>query len=370
MYHHDSRDYQTAVSEAATFARGKFEGMIAQGAQKMRTLVDQMDALVPDDMIASTKSLRFQPRQDDAVRTLDMVLAGNTYTLHPHALGQVAQRSEIKSLTPVLRALSAADSPAWQKDLAAHTLNEAYGHISSKFLVRSLAGDVRGFLSDRYRRYDVRPIAGAFLDAANGYGCSCLDGIATETKVSFRMVLPMLFEPVAEEVMLYGLELRNSDFGDGALVVRSFVDRVWCTNLATMSSELNQVHLGGRLPENIELSLQTYALDTQTMASAVADVVKGILAAETVSGLMGRIKAAHEEVKDPKAFDTILKTLAKAEKEKVLAKWDEKEEDGITVLPKGKTSWRMSNAISWLATQTESQDRRMDLEELAGKVLK
>jgi hypothetical protein len=42
----------------------------------------------------------------------------------------------------------------------------------------------------------------------------------------------------------------------------------------------------------------------------------------------------------------------------------------IVELPPGQTAWRLSNAISWLAKQTENNRRRMELERVAGEALK
>lgn len=38
-------------------------------------------------------------------------------------------------------------------------------------------------------------------------------------------------------------------------------------------------------------------------------------------------------------------------------------------LPDGTTAWRASNAISWIARNTDNPETRLDLERLAGTVL-
>ena len=38
-------------------------------------------------------------------------------------------------------------------------------------------------------------------------------------------------------------------------------------------------------------------------------------------------------------------------------------------LPEGNTAWRLSNAISWIAGQTEDAERKLDLMRVAGDVL-
>ena len=41
----------------------------------------------------------------------------------------------------------------------------------------------------------------------------------------------------------------------------------------------------------------------------------------------------------------------------------------VVNLPPGKTAWRASNAISWIARATEDAEARLDLERLAGAIM-
>lgn len=369
MLHYGSQDYAVAASEAAKFARTKYEGMIERGKKNMGALLSRVDSLVPDDMIVNAHALKFHANPDTGI-VVDV--DGKNFTVHNHAIGQLGTRSGIE-MTRTLKNLIERDKDGkvipWKADLAAKMLNESYSHLDAnkRFLARSINDDIRGFLSDSFRRYDVRPIMGAFIEGIRDFGAVPLDGFTTGTKVSCRVVLPYLFEPITDEVMLYGLEFRNSDFGDGKLLVRSFVDRVWCTNLCTLEDEISKIHLGSKLPENLEFSQKTYELDTLTMASAMKDVVAKVLNPKQVNETMARIKSAGEDVKDANSFRTVLRSLNKGESQKVTDAFENG--DDVTYLPKGKSTWRMSNAISWLATQTESVDRKMELEALAGTML-
>ena len=42
----------------------------------------------------------------------------------------------------------------------------------------------------------------------------------------------------------------------------------------------------------------------------------------------------------------------------------------VELLPAGQTAWRWSNALSWLANETEDERKRLDLQDLAGSLLK
>jgi hypothetical protein len=45
------------------------------------------------------------------------------------------------------------------------------------------------------------------------------------------------------------------------------------------------------------------------------------------------------------------------------------ESEDVINLPAEKSIWRVSNAISWIAGKTEDQDRKLDLQRLAGAVI-
>jgi hypothetical protein len=227
--------------------------------------------------------------------------------------------------------------------------------------------EARGFVSDKFRRLDSRPIIEAFAQTCQTIGAVPVEGHALETKVCLKAMLPYVFEPVENEVMAFGLAVQNSDFGDGALSVRAFVLRLWCTNYAIADEALRQIHLGRRLAENMSFSERTYQLDTQTMVSALQDVVRGTLAPDRINMYLDGIRQANEQGIDSKQIKAFLeKALNKGEVKQVT---DAFASADVVNMPAGQTVWRLSNAISWVAGHTEDGRRRLDMEQLAGKFL-
>jgi len=374
MYHHDDRDYETAASEAAKFARTKFEKMIADGRASAGALLEKVNREVPQDRIVRGDKLAFEWDDNGLLVAFPDTRTAGEQRIHSHALGQLATRADIP--TEYLRELAGAKGKdgkpvAWKRELAAHTLRQSYGNLGGRYLARSVdtgnGYELRGVVSDKYRRYDVVPLVEHFVKAIKLVDAVPLGGVSSDVRVSLRAVLPLIFEPVPNEVMLVGMELKNSDFGAGGFSLSLFIDRIWCTNLATMSDEFSKVHIGGRLPDSIELSQKTYELDTQTMTSAVKDVVMASLGAKKVNALMAGIKSANEKEIDWKSAKTRLtKQLLKGELKEVEDAFESKDD---VMLPPGKSQWRLSNALSWIAQKSSDADRRMELERLAGKVL-
>jgi len=42
---------------------------------------------------------------------------------------------------------------------------------------------------------------------------------------------------------------------------------------------------------------------------------------------------------------------------------------GVEAVPAGNTQWRLSNAMSWVAGQSESPERQLELTKVAGQLL-
>lgn len=364
LSHHSASDYNVAASAAATEARAKFEAEIERGKARTLAVIEQIHSQVPTDRIVPAKRLNFRVEMG-AIKVQLPDAQETVEGFHRHAIGQAASRVNI----PMAYIDSLMEKGDWGKELVAENLNQNYHNVNgARYLTRSVNNEVRGFLSDSYRRMDSRPIVQEFINAIQTYRAVPLDGFAMETKIAIKAVLPYVFEPVPNEVMILGVALENSDFGNGALSLRTFVERLWCTNRAISTEELRKIHLGARLGENLQLSAETYRLDTLTMASAAKDIVGKSLAPENVNEYMGLIQKANAEKVEPHQVMTFLKKhLRKGEVESVVEAFNSAD---VEMLPAGQTSWRLSNAISWIAnSKIEDEGRKLEVMKIAGAVL-
>jgi hypothetical protein len=366
LTHHSAADYNVAASEAAKEARGKFEAEIERGKTRALAVINQVETQVPQDRIVASKKLQFGLNGDTGAIEVQFPDADGTREgFHRHAIGQAAAKADIP-ITFIDRLM---EKGQWGRELVADNLNRIYHNGNGeRYLTRSVKGEVRGFLSDSYRRMDSRPILESFLLGVQKYGAVPVDGFALETKVAVKVVLPHVFEPVDHEVMIFGAAFENSDFGNGAISVRSFVERLWCTNRAISTEDLRKIHLGARLGEDLQLSERTYRLDTATMASAVQDIVQYTLAPPNVNKYLDTIKQANEQKIEPRQVMAFLKkNLRKAEAENVIEAFNSPD---VEMLPAGNTKWRMSNAISWIAnTKVEDEERKLEVMKVAGAIL-
>ncbi len=79
----------------------------------------------------------------------------------------------------------------WQRTLAADMLNRHSIHTPrSRVLLRTVGAQVRGVLSDSYRRIDSQSTLIAFLEEAKRQGAVICDAYMSDTKVWAETILP------------------------------------------------------------------------------------------------------------------------------------------------------------------------------------
>lgn len=364
LHHHGASDYAVAASEAAAHARTIMEKKIYDGVKGAQSLVDHVFSSVPQDAVARGRAVRFVAGDAPG---LQVTIGSNApLALHKNALQQLAGTTGLPFA--YAQDMAQAEEP-WKRVLVGQVLGEHMHreHGERKMLFRAVNGELRAQLSDRYRRLDSRPLLEDFVAACAHLGAIPCDGNVTDTRLTLKAYLPMVFEPVPGEVMCFGIEFFNSDFGRGRFGVRATVWRLWCTNKATLEDSLAQVHFGGRLDESIEFSENTQRLDTDTARSALRDVVHGALGPAKVARTLALIQAANEQNIPWQGVSRMLgKVLTKAESTRVR---EDFEGDDVVMLPAGKSVWRASNAVSLLAGKVQDPERRIDLERLAGAML-
>ena len=302
---------------------------------------------------------------------LMMNLPDGQFTMHDNAIYQVAERMGIPSR--YLRSL--AQGEPWAILLAAHLLNQHSEWTQrSRVLVRTVGSQVRGVLSDSYRRLNSVEILTAFVQEAAGQGAVISDAYMNDTKVWAETILPTpITVPTAKNgdvIIFAGARFSTSDYGDGAVDMRAFLLNGACLNGMVRESVMKQVHLGSKLPDNLALSDETYRLDTQTTVSAVKDLTNGLFSRDNLMQRAIEIQGASEievdfnhELKRLTKDGGLLKTEGK-EVEKILMR--NNPDDGVQG---GATLWKLTQAITAHAREL-TPERSRELHEISGSLLK
>lgn len=301
---------------------------------------------------------------------LMMNMPDGQFSLHDNAIAQLADRMGI----PQRYLRSLASGEPWAIMLAAHLLNQHSDWTQrSRVLVRTVGHQVRGVLSDSYRRLNSVEILTAFVQEAAGQGAVISDAYMSDTKVWAETILPTpITVPTknnGDVVIFAGARFSTSDYGDGAVDMRAFMLNGACLNGMVRESVMKQVHLGSKLPDNLALSQQTYELDTKTTVSAVKDLTRGLFSADTIKRKAYEIQGASEmevdldhELKKLTGNGWLLKQESK-EVEKILMR--NNPDDGVQG---GATLWKLTQAITAHAREL-SPERSRELHEISGELI-
>ncbi len=199
----------------------------------METVMDTINRLLSEGRIAqdfiapigvSQRSKERPVISFKAEGRVQMAMPEGNFNLHGNAISQISEKMGIPA--KYLRELSAGD--VWQKQLCATILNEHSGWTErTRVLIRAVGMEVRGVLSDSYRRLNSVDILTAFIREAGGQGAVVSDAYMNDTKVWCETILPTPIEiPTRKNgtvIIFAGARFSTSDYGNGSVDMRSFL---------------------------------------------------------------------------------------------------------------------------------------------------
>lgn len=356
----------------------KLHGEIENGRVQATALLERLatdhisDSLVKIGPGANGRGGRILLIDDPKTDRTDQVgfeFGGRVRTFHPNAAVQFGEKLGL----PGSWLRDSINGKAWQRAMVADVMSTTLNHTEERdrILVRSVGDQVRGILSDKYRRLNSPVIADTAAKAFAKVGAVATNAIIEDLKWNLTALLPHII-PVTlpnhgEQFISAGVRIGNSDFGAGSLELRFLWKRLSCLNGATLESVMREIHLGAKLPDDLTFSEETYRLDTEMTASALGDLVTQLL---TVDGIRTRLEpiqiAAAEVIEPTKAIEKLVRAsrITKGEAETVTGLLVESDPSKV---PEGPaTRFKLAQAISWLSHGADGIDRKSELEALAG----
>lgn len=192
--------------------------------------------------------------------------------------------------------------------------------------------------------------------------------MALDTKTSIKIIHAKPVELFPGEWAVFGADYRTSDFGDGARELCGWILRLLCLNGATVTTSFRKVHLGARIHDEVEYSARTRRLNNDASASAARDMGRALLGPVQIGKFIEQVRVNVAAGVSPDQIKVELKKTVNKEDEKSII--DAFNSPDVEMMPAGQNRWRFSNAISFIAGQKEDARARLDLERLAGDVLK
>lgn len=301
---------------------------------------------------------------------VDLDGRAESFGIRPHAHDQIATHLDISRK---LYDRLLVNHP----DLLAGLVNGLFARERSIRRLRTLDGNVRAFLSDRYRPRDnwdllsqaVLPVLEEFAGSVEVKKADL-----TDTRMYLKIVLPdfeMPVTPKVGDVIRGGVIVQNSEVGLGSLGIFPYTDRLICTNgMVHTDYGKRSRHVGRRIEgdENEVWELyrdETIRLDDQAFFAKCADVLRGVLNESVFEAIVKQMRELAD-IKIDGAPGKVVEIFA--EKNRLR----ETERDSmLTKLIEAAdlSAWGYVNALTETARDLDDADRQTDLERLAGDLV-
>lgn len=252
-----------------------------------------------------------------------------------------------------------------------------------KRMIRTLDGNVRAMLSNKYRPLENEELAEAVLPVLLDMDLLIMSSQITETRMYIKAVSRSIERDVPKgggtigdgghtifDTVSPGIVISNSEVGHGALSIETSIFTRACTNLALFGTSLRKYHTGARA----ELSDDVYALlsdqtrkvtDAATWAQ-VRDIVKGAFDAAKFTALTQKLGAAAEDKIETSNVVEVVESFGKR------FNVNEGERKGILArLIEGGdfTRYGLHSAVTRHSSDVEDYDRATEFERMGGQII-
>lgn len=250
--------------------------------------------------------------------------------------------------------------------LLARNVNHWFEANPQRRMIRTLGGDVRAFLSNKYRRIDNEQIARAALEVlAELPLVQIVSSEITEHRLHLQFTLPTIAGEVkVGDVVQAGGAISNSEVGLGSMSVSALLWRLRCLNGMKTAETLRRNHVG-RLVEDegeMEWSQDTIAADDKALLLKVRDMVR---AAVDETKFRVRLSRARDLVGMPPIANVAQAIEVLANKVPLVG--TEKDDILMSLINGGDLSaWGLLNAVTNQAHRAKDYDRAVEFEEMGG----
>jgi len=312
-----------------------------------------------EDFIADTRSMNYLSERNEL-----MLGNGRSFAVNDHAHSQIATHTDIPAR---YYARMREQAP----DLLAKNIHEWFTRYPSNRMVRTLDGNARAFLSDKYSRMDDDVFANVVLPAIyETPGAEVRSCGMTDTKTTIKFVSRKFERELKKvgDVVRFGISFFNSEVGCGRIGGALFAEQLRCTNGMTIEDEMfASTHVGARHTKRDLgeiFKLDTIKADGQATILKLRDFARELLTDRFIDHQVERMNGLIDrKIEEPvKAVEQLAKQHSFAELVK---------NDVLKHLIEGGdlTMWGLQNAVTRAAEDQDNYDDACKLEVIGGRML-
>lgn len=326
----------------------------------------QRQRLNRQDFLADTRLLEMESDSYGSMLNLSLEGKSLSFTVGETAHQQIAARLNI----PFRYYKKMQDESPHLLD---QNVNEWFGKNPERRMIRILDGNVRAFLSERYRRLDNLELCAAVLPVINEMKNSMIESCeVTPTHLYIKVVNRRVKAEVkVGDVVQAGFVVSNSEVGLGSLRVEPLVFRLVCKNsLICKDFAQRKYHVGRQVNISDDSAYELYseetlAQDDKTFFLKVQDVVR---CAVDEAKFMLTVDKMRESTQIPLKHDPVKSVELLADKFQLT---ENERGDILRQLFMGGDNSRygLVNAVTAASKIAKSYERATDLERIGGEIL-
>ena len=228
---------------------------------------------------------------------------------------------------------------------------------------------IRAFLSTRFQILDNLDFVTRVFSAAEEFDAQARNCHITDDRLHVQLLTPRKREIPSRtgDVVQQGITIRNSEVGDGRIVVQPWVFRLVCSNGMLSTQQFRRTHLGSKQEVGI-LSASTIAKQADATWSEVTDWVKWSLDAAHFDEMVATLDRA--------ATTTVIATARDATAN-ITRDFNLSRQEGLAVLERylrmaDETQYGIAQAVTHVAHEMAAVgtfQRRVELESIGGNIV-
>ncbi len=317
------------------------------------------------DFIADTRNLEVYTKDGMTQLALGINDTTETFILNELAHNQIAARLQIPQR---YYSKMREEYPSLLDD----NINSWFGKNGERRMLRVLDGNIRAFLSDRYRRLDNLELADAVLPIIKEMkGAEIVSSQVTDTHMFIKVINKRLKAEVATgDVVQAGIVISNSEVGLGSLKVEPLIYRLVCKNGLIVKDYAQKRYHVGKQVENDDSAYEIYSdetlqADDKAFFMKVQDTVRTAVDEAKFQLSIEKLKNSKYETtgNDPVKTVEVLAdkyVLNQNERGSVLRHF---------IMAGDNSKYGLINAVTRASQDIEDYGRATELERLGGELL-
>lgn len=239
---------------------------------------------------------------------------------------------------------------------------------NDKRMVRSLDGNIRAILSDKYRRLDNFDLAMNVLPMLYDAKAEVDSCEITDNKIYIKAITHQVQGEIKKgDVVSAGIIISNSETGHGSLSIKPLIYRLVCKNGAIADDYSMRKYHVGRQEEmaQIEFKADTYNAEDRAFWLKVRDLVTFSLSEVTFEKVIESMRESTQ-----KAIANPKEAIELASKKYLLSNDEQNNVLNHLISGGDLSSWGLGNAVTRMAQDVDSYDRSTELESIGYQIMK